>query len=131
MTSASGGEAIVAGLVAHGVDTVSGLPGAQIDAFQQARLTVIGARHEQGCGYVAYGYARSSGNVRRDQRERFDGRVVLAESFGAGAARVTSPETFRSALEKALADGGPYLIAVEISKDSEASPWPFIHPERP
>jgi acetolactate synthase-1/2/3 large subunit len=82
------------------------------------------------------------GNVRRDQHERFDGRVVasdlvnpdfvkLAESFGAGAARVTSPETFRSALEKALADGGPYLIAVEIPKDSEASPWPFIHPERP
>jgi thiamine pyrophosphate-dependent acetolactate synthase large subunit-like protein len=142
MTSASGGEAIVAGLVAHGVDTVSGLPGAQIDAFQQARLTVIGARHEQGCGYMAYGYARSSGKVRRDQRERFDGRVVasdlvnpdfvkLAESFGVGAARVTSPETFRSALEKALADGGPYLIAVEIPKDSEASPWPFIHPERP
>ena len=59
------------------------------------------------------------GNVRRDQRERFDGRVVasdlvnpdfvkLAESFGVGAARVTSPDTFRPALEKALADGGPY-----------------------
>jgi acetolactate synthase-1/2/3 large subunit len=53
------------------------------------------------------------GNVRRDQRERFDGRVVasdlvnpdfvkLAESFGVGAARVASPETFRPALEKAL-----------------------------
>ena len=54
------------------------------------------------------------GNVRRDQRERFDGRVVasdlvnpdfvkLAESFGVGAARVTSPDHFRPALEKALA----------------------------
>jgi acetolactate synthase I/II/III large subunit len=82
------------------------------------------------------------GNVRRDQRERFDGRVVasdlvnpdfvkLAESFGVGAARVTSPETFRPALEKALAHGRPYLIAVEVPKDSEASPWPFIHPARP
>ncbi len=51
------------------------------------------------------------GNVRRDQRERFDGRVVasdlvnpdfvkLAESFGVGAARVTSPATFRSAAGK-------------------------------
>ena len=42
-----------------------GLPGAQIyglfDAFQQAQLKVIGARHEQACGYMAYGYARSSG----------------------------------------------------------------------
>ena len=51
MTLSSGGEAIVSGLVAHGVDTVFGLPGAQIyglfDAFQQAQLKVIGARHEQ------------------------------------------------------------------------------------
>src|SRR4030088_2437667 len=65
MTSSSGGEAIVSGLVAHGVDTVFGLPGAQIyglfDAFHQAQLKVIGARHEQACGYMAYGYARSSG----------------------------------------------------------------------
>jgi acetolactate synthase I/II/III large subunit len=82
------------------------------------------------------------GNVRRDQRERFDGRVVasdlvnpdfvkLAESFGVGAARVTSPETFRPALEKALADGGPYVIAVEVPRDSEISPWTFIHPAKP
>ena len=82
------------------------------------------------------------GNVRRDQRERFDGRVVasdlvnpdfvkLAESFGVGAARVTSPEGFRPALEKALADGGPYLIAIEVPADSEVSPWKFIHPAKP
>src|SRR5947207_5309812 len=65
MTSMTGGEAIVSGLVAHGVDTVFGLPGAQVyglfDAFQQAQLKVIGARHEQACGYMAYGYARSTG----------------------------------------------------------------------
>src|SRR5436305_12790069 len=65
MAAATGGEAIVHGLVAHGVDTVFGLPGAQIyglfDAFQQAQLKVIGARHEQACGYMAYGCARSTG----------------------------------------------------------------------
>jgi acetolactate synthase-1/2/3 large subunit len=82
------------------------------------------------------------GNVRRDQRERFDGRVVasdlvnpdfvkLAESFGVAAARVTSPETFRPALEKALAHGGPYLIAIEVPRDSETTPWTFIHPAKP
>jgi acetolactate synthase I/II/III large subunit len=82
------------------------------------------------------------GNVRRDQRERFDGRVVasdlvnpdfvkLAESFGVGAARVTSPEGFRPALEKALADGGPYVIVIEVPTDSETSPWKFIHPAKP
>jgi acetolactate synthase-1/2/3 large subunit len=84
----------------------------------------------------------SYGNVRRDQRERFDGRVVasdlvnpdfvkLAESFGVGATRVTSPEVFRSALEKALAHGGPYLIDIEVPRDSETTPWTFIHPEKP
>src|SRR6185437_4019532 len=65
MSTMSGGEAIVSGLVAHGINTVFGLPGAQIyglfDAFHQAQLKVIGARHEQACGYMAYGYARSSG----------------------------------------------------------------------
>jgi acetolactate synthase I/II/III large subunit len=84
----------------------------------------------------------SYGNVRRDQRERFGGRVVasdlvnpdfvkLAESFGVGAARVTSPEEFRPALEKAFADGGPYVIVVEVPKDSETTPWTFIHPAKP
>jgi acetolactate synthase-1/2/3 large subunit len=84
----------------------------------------------------------SYGNVRRDQRERFEGRIVasdlvnpdfvkLAESFGVGAARVTSPHNFRPALEKALADGGPYLIDIEVPRDSEASPWAFIHPAKP
>jgi acetolactate synthase-1/2/3 large subunit len=82
------------------------------------------------------------GNVRRDQRQHFDGRVVasdlvnpdfvkLAESFGVGAARVTSPDHFRPALEKALADGGPYVISVEVPTDSEVSPWTFIHPAKP
>jgi acetolactate synthase-1/2/3 large subunit len=84
----------------------------------------------------------SYGNVRRDQHERFDGRIVaadlvnpdfvkLAESFGVGAARVTSPDGFRPALETALADGGPYLIEIEVPRDSEVSPWAFIHPPKP
>src|SRR3977135_737354 len=56
MTPSSGGEAIVSGLVAHGVDTVFGLPGAQ-----RATVRAVGARREQACGYMAYGYARSTG----------------------------------------------------------------------
>jgi acetolactate synthase-1/2/3 large subunit len=82
------------------------------------------------------------GNVRRDQRERFDGRVVasdlvnpdfvkLAESFGVGASRVTAPDQFRAALEKALSAGGPYLIDIEVPRDSEVTPWTFIHPAKP
>lgn len=96
-----------------------------------------------GIGVVTLVFNNNSyGNVRRDQRERFDGRVVasdlvnpdfigLAQSFGVGAARVTSPDHFRPALEKALAHGGPYLIDIEVIRDSEVSPWAFIHPPRP
>ena len=84
----------------------------------------------------------SYGNVRRDQRTRFDGRVVaadlvnpdfvkLAESFGVAASRVSSPDHFRPALEKALAHDGPYLIAIEVPRDSEVTPWTFIHPAMP
>ena len=54
MTTSSGGEAIVSGLVAHGVDTVFGLPGAQIyglfDAFQQAQF-----KHDTGTWGAAFG----------------------------------------------------------------------------
>ena len=63
----SGGDALVAGLLEHGIDTVFGLPGVQtyglFDALHRAgpRLKVIGARHEQTCGYMAFGYARSTG----------------------------------------------------------------------
>jgi acetolactate synthase-1/2/3 large subunit len=63
----TGGEAIVAGLIAHDIDTVFALPGAQIyglcDALAKSRdrIRTIGARHEQACGYMAFGYARASG----------------------------------------------------------------------
>lgn len=82
------------------------------------------------------------GNVRRDQVQRFEGRVVasdlvnpdfvrLAESFGVAASRVTAPDHFRPALEKALAHGGPCLIDIEVPRDSEVTPWTFIHPAKP
>lgn len=63
----TGGAAIADALIANGVDTVFGLPGAQMyaffDALQQRSETIrtIGARHEQACAYMAFGYARSTG----------------------------------------------------------------------
>jgi len=63
----TGGMALVEALIANGVDTVFGLPGAQMyalfDALQQRaeQIRTIGARHEQACGYMAFGYARSTG----------------------------------------------------------------------
>lgn len=63
----TGGDAIAEALLANDVDTVFGLPGAQMyplfDALQRRsdRIATIGARHEQACGYMAFGYARSTG----------------------------------------------------------------------
>ena len=65
--SMTGGMAIVRQLLANGVDTVFGLPGAQLYPFfdglaQNAdRIRTYSARHEQTCGYMAFGYARSTG----------------------------------------------------------------------
>jgi acetolactate synthase-1/2/3 large subunit len=63
----TGGEAIADSLIAHGVDTVFGIPGIQMDhlfdAFyhRQNALKVIHTRHEQGAAYMAMGYAQSTG----------------------------------------------------------------------
>jgi acetolactate synthase I/II/III large subunit len=63
------GQALVDGLLAHGVDTVFGLPGVQTYALFDAlaevrdRISVISPRHEQTCGYMAMGYAQSTGRV--------------------------------------------------------------------
>src|SRR5277367_4261721 len=63
------GEGIAASLIAHGVDTVFGIPGAHMYDFNDAlarereALRFITTRHEQGAGYMAYGYAKSTGRV--------------------------------------------------------------------
>ncbi len=69
MPKMTGAEAIVATLRTHGVDTVFGLPGVQLDnlfdALHGARQSVrmLHARHEQGAAYMALGYAQTTGKV--------------------------------------------------------------------
>ena len=82
------------------------------------------------------------GNVRRDQRERFDGRVVasdlvnpdfvkLAESFGVARragdlAGNISPRAGKGAgAWRSLPDRD------RSAEDFEISPWAFIHPAKP
>lgn len=63
----TGGMAIVDALIANGVDTLFGIPGAQMYALfdalriRDSEIRTYGARHEQTCGYMAFGYARSTG----------------------------------------------------------------------
>ena len=79
------------------------------------------------------------GNVRRDQRTRFEGRFIaselrnpdfpkLAEAFGIKAYSVASPSELATVLPAALAAKETVLIHVAVPRDSEVSPWPLIHP---
>src|SRR5262245_6390863 len=69
MARVTGGEAIVKSLLAHGVETIFGLPGVQNDYLYNAlydagnAVRLIHTRHEQGAAYMALGYALSTGNV--------------------------------------------------------------------
>ncbi|MGI9424834.1 MAG: thiamine pyrophosphate-dependent enzyme [Hyphomicrobiaceae bacterium] len=61
------GDHIVNNLLANGVDTVFGLPGAQtypiFDALARSApaIRTVSARHEQATAYMALGYAKSTG----------------------------------------------------------------------
>lgn len=67
MARMTGGEALVDGLLRHGVDTIFGLPGVQLYGLFDAlgrnanRIRLINARHEQTTAYMAFGYAQSTG----------------------------------------------------------------------
>ena len=65
MVVMTGGEALVASLVAHGVDVVFGIPGTHnLEIYKhlaQRGVRHVGTRHEQGAGYAADGYARATG----------------------------------------------------------------------
>ena len=82
------------------------------------------------------------GNVRRDQQEKYDGRLLgvdlhnpnfvkLAESFGVPGYRADSPQTLKPLLERALAANSPVLIEVSCPPGAESSPWNFLHPPPP
>ena len=77
------------------------------------------------------------GNVKRIQQECFDNRLIacdlanpdflrFAESFGAAAECVHTPEELRAALRRGLARrDGPTLIEMQVGP--MPSPWEFIH----
>ena len=63
----TGGELLIAALAQHGVDTVFGIPGTHnlpiFAAMPGNGIRNVTTRHEQGAGYAADGYARSTGRV--------------------------------------------------------------------
>ncbi len=81
----TGADAILRSLEAEGVDVMFGLPGGAIlplyDAMAKGtKVRHVLARHEQGAGHMAQGYARASGRV----------GVAVATS-GPGATNLVTP----------------------------------------
>ena len=80
----TGAQAVIATLEAQGVDVVFGHPGGAIlpayDPIIDASLRHILARHEQGAGHMAEGYAHATGKV----------GVVIATSGPGGTNLVTA-----------------------------------------
>jgi acetolactate synthase-1/2/3 large subunit len=81
----------------------------------------------------------SYGNVMRDQKRLFDGRVIgsklrnpdfiaLAKSYGMAAYKTETPEKLEAALEKALSENAPALIEVPVPTGTESSPWELLKP---
>jgi len=68
-TIRTGREALVQGLLSHGIDTIFALPGVHNDPFYNAvydagdQIRAIQTRHEQGAAYMALGYALASGKT--------------------------------------------------------------------
>ncbi|MBO0791039.1 MAG: thiamine pyrophosphate-binding protein [Ktedonobacteraceae bacterium] len=94
----TGAEAVISTLRAYGVDTIFGIPGVHTlplyDVIYQGQgLRHVLARHEQGAGFMADGYARASGKP-----------GVVCTITGPGATNVATP------LADAYADSIPLLV---------------------
>ena len=80
----NGAQLIIKLLEREGVTCVAGMPGGAIlpiyDALYQSDIRHLLARHEQGAGFIAQGYARASGGV----------GVCMATS-GPGATNLVTP----------------------------------------
>jgi len=98
MTKMTGAQALLRSLEHEGVEVAFGVPGGAIlpayDPLLDSPIRHVLARHEQGAGHMAQGYAHATGEV----------GVVIATS-GPGATNIMTP------LQDALMDSVP-LVAI-------------------
>nr|BBH93155.1 hypothetical protein KTA_13540 [Thermogemmatispora argillosa] len=116
MVSFTGGQAVVASLRAHHIEVVFGIPGVHnlpiYDAlYDEPGIRHVLARHEQGAGYMADGYARISGRP-----------GVALVITGPGVTNIATP------LADAYADSLPLLvIATSLPGETGGRSWGRLH----
>ena len=107
MERLTGGEAVVAQLEREGVDTAFGIPGVHTleiyDALLDSEIDHVTTRHEQGAGFAADGYARTTGRV-----------GVCFIITGPGLTNVAT------AVGQAYSDSSPLLIVSTANATNEA-----------
>lgn len=112
----TGAQAIVATLRAYGVDTIFGIPGVHTlplyDVIRgESGLRHILARHEQGAGFMAEGYARASGRP-----------GVVCTITGPGVTNVATP------VASAYADSIPlFVISSGLPRNSKGRARGELH----
>ena len=109
------GEALVAYLEARDVSVVFGIPGVHtVEMYRglgQSRLHHVTPRHEQGAGFMADGYARSSGKP-----------GVAFVITGPGMTNILT------AMGQALADSIPMLVVSSVnSADTLGKGFGYLH----
>ncbi|ARD43846.1 5-guanidino-2-oxopentanoate decarboxylase [Colwellia sp. PAMC 21821] len=97
------GQALVKLLEAYGVDTVFGIPGVHTldlyDGLSGSTIQHVLARHEQGAGFMADGYARVTGKP-----------GVCFTITGPGVTNIATP------MGQAFADSIPMLVISSVNK---------------
>lgn len=116
MARFTGAHATIAALRAHGVDTIFGIPGVHTLPIYDAMradpgLRHVLARHEQGAGFMAEGYARAGGRV-----------GVASVITGPGVTNIATP------MADAYADSIPLLvIATSLPRATHGRPSGDLH----
>jgi len=99
-------------------------------------LQELSTARKYGIGLVTVVFSDGAyGNVRRDQRDKFGGRLIgtslhnpdftaLARDFGIAGQRATTPGQLTGTLREALSGHEPVLIEVPVGE--MPSPWPLI-----
>jgi acetolactate synthase-1/2/3 large subunit len=112
----TGAQAAIAALHAHGVDTVFGIPGVHTLPLYDAMRSTPGfrhilARHEQGAGFMAEGYARASGRV-----------GVACTITGPGVTNIATP------MASAYADSIPlFVLSTSLPRRATRRPMGLLH----
>ncbi len=119
----SGAEALVRALELEGVDVVFGVPGGAIlpayDPILDSPIRHVLARHEQGAGHMASGYAHASGRV----------GVMMATS-GPGATNLITPlqDAHMDSIPVVAVTGQVATTAIGNDAFQEAHTWGISMP---